>query len=271
MKTRILAAVILLPLLLLFLFVLPTLCTAILVSAMAALAAYELLWGTGFVRQPRLVGYTSAMAILVVLWSHFGRDYAAGLVGMLVFVSVLYAEMLFAKGKLPYRMLAVCMVGGMLIPFLLASISRILDAPNGRYLIAAPFVMAFLSDSGAYFAGKFLGKHKLAPTVSPNKTVEGMIGGVIAAIVGMLLYGVILQFVFSFRVNYLLAALYGCLGAFAGVFGDLSFSAIKRQTGIKDYGNLIPGHGGMLDRFDSMTVVAPLTEALLLLLPMAVK
>ena len=70
--------------------------------------------------------------------------------------------------------------------------------------------------------------------------------------------------------NYLLALLYGLVGSLAGVFGDLCFSAIKRQTGIKDYGNLIPGHGGVLDRFDSVTTVAPLMEALLVLLPFAV-
>ncbi len=131
-----------------------------------------------------------------------------------------------------------------------------------------PFVLAFLPDSGAYFVGRFFGKHKLAPVISPNKTVEGMIGGVLAGIAGMVIFGLVMQFGFGFRVNYLYAVLYGAVGALGAVIGDLSFSAIKRQTGIKDYGNLIPGHGGVLDRFDSMTVVAPLTEALLLLLPM---
>ena len=271
MKTRILAAIILLPLLLLCLFVLPTVCTAILVSAMAALAAYELLWGTGMVRYVRLVCSTSVMAGLFVFWCYLGMDYVTALLGMLIFVSLLFSEVLLSKGKLPFRVIAVCLFGGLAIPFLLAALLRILDGSNGRYLIAAPFIMAFMSDSGAYFAGKFFGKHKLAPTISPNKTVEGMVGGIVISIVGMLLYGLVLQIAFAFDVDYLMAVLYGFLGSVAGVFGDLSFSAIKRQTGIKDYGNLIPGHGGVLDRFDSMTLVAPLTEALLLLLPMAVK
>ena len=93
----------------------------------------------------------------------------------------------------------------------------------------------------------------------------------IGAIVGMVIYCLILKTYFGFSVNYLYAVIYGLIGSVAAVFGDLSFSAIKRQTGIKDYGNLIPGHGGILDRFDSMTVVAPLAEALLILLPVAVK
>ena len=107
--------------------------------------------------------------------------------------------------------------------------------------------------------------------ISPKKTIEGVVGGVLATMLSMVIYCVILQFGFGFTVNYLYALIYGFVGSLGGVFGDLAFSAIKRQTGIKDYGNLIPGHGGILDRFDSMTVVAPLAEVLLLLLPVAVK
>ena len=131
--------------------------------------------------------------------------------------------------------------------------------------------MAFLSDAGAYFVGLRFGKHKLAPVVSPNKTIEGALGGLAGAILGMLIYAVVLDFLpGGLHVNYALALLYGFLGAAVGIFGDLCFSVIKRQTGIKDYGNLIPGHGGVLDRFDSMVMVAPLMEVLLLLLPIAV-
>ena len=132
-------------------------------------------------------------------------------------------------------------------------------------------MLAFLSDTGAYFAGRKFGKHKLAPVISPNKTVEGMIGGVLGAIVGTLIYCFILQVAFEFEVNYLCVPVYGLLGSVGAVFGDLIFSAVKRQTGIKDYGNLIPGHGGILDRFDSMTIVAMLVELLMLFIPMAVK
>ena len=96
-------------------------------------------------------------------------------------------------------------------------------------------------------------------------------GGVAAAIVGMILFCVILQFAFGFTVSYLNSLAYAVVGSLVGVFGDLCFSAVKRQVGIKDYGNLIPGHGGILDRFDSMTMVAPITEALLILLPVAVR
>ena len=106
--------------------------------------------------------------------------------------------------------------------------------------------------------------------VSPNKTIEGAVGGLLAAMVGMILYALVLDLGFHFDVNYGIAILYGLIGSAVGVFGDLIFSVIKRQTGIKDYGNLIPGHGGILDRFDSVMMVAPLMEALLVLLPVAV-
>ena len=85
----------------------------------------------------------------------------------------------------------------------------------------------------------------------------------------MLIYCGVLQLGFGLQPNYLFGILYGVVGSVTAVFGDLCFSAIKRQTGIKDYGNLIPGHGGILDRFDSMMMVAPLAEVLLLLLPIA--
>jgi phosphatidate cytidylyltransferase len=142
---------------------------------------------------------------------------------------------------------------------------------HGRFLVVAPFVMAFMPDTGAYLIGCAFGKHKLCPLISPKKTVEGLFGGFLGGIVGMIVYGLVLQYFFGFTVNYLFAVLYGVLGAGFATFGDLMFSVIKRQTGIKDYGKLLPGHGGILDRFDSVTIVAPLAEVLLLILPLAVK
>ena len=129
-----------------------------------------------------------------------------------------------------------------------------------------------VADSGAYFVGRAFGKHKLAPIVSPKKTVEGAIGGAVCNVLAMILYAFILNKCFDFsQANYVYAAIYGLLGAGASIIGDLSLSIVKRQVGIKDYGNLMPGHGGVLDRFDSTMMVAPLTEILLLLIPFAVK
>ncbi len=270
MKIRVIAAAALLPLLLIVLIFLPAVFTAVLFGLMAALAAYELLWPTGLVKQPRLIAYSMAMALLVPLWCHFGMAYAWALLGILAFFAALFAEVLAAHGKLPFEKIALCLAAGLLLPFLLSSVVRILEMDDGRILVLMPFLLAFLSDSGAYFAGMFFGKHKLAPVISPKKTVEGVIGGILGAIVGMVIYCLAVSLAFQWVANYLYAVLYGIAGSLAGVFGDLCFSAVKRQTGIKDYGKLIPGHGGILDRFDSMMVVGPLTEVLLLLLPVVV-
>ena len=178
---------------------------------------------------------------------------------------------MFGHSKPSFENITICLAGGLLIPFLLSAIVRLRAGYNGEFYVLIPFLIAFLSDSGAYFAGSFLGKHKLAPQISPKKTIEGVVGGVVAAIVGMLVYCLILELAFDFTVSYLNSLAYGVIGSLVGVFGDLCFSAVKRQVGIKDYGNLIPGHGGILDRFDSMTMVAPVTEILLILLPVAVR
>ena len=268
MKTRILTAVVLIPLLLLVVLVLPEIVTAVILGLLLAVASYELLYVTGLMKHRRLNVYAAVMAFLVSLWSYFGSDYTWGLLGLLVFVAILFAEMMRDHIKISLEMLALTMVAGVLVPFLLTSVVRIHVLRMGRYLILVPFIMAFMSDSGAYFAGMAFGKHKLAPVLSPKKTVEGMVGGILAAMVSMVLYALILQLGFQMRVNYLYALVYGLVGSLGAVFGDLCFSVIKRQTGIKDYGSIFPGHGGILDRFDSLVVVAPIAEILLELLPL---
>lgn len=270
MKTRVIAAAVLLPLLLVVVLALPKIYTAVLFGIMAAVAAYELLAGTGLVKHPRLCIYSMLMAFWCALWCGLNIGYAGLLLGILIFWVALFAEMMLSGMKLPFEKVAICLVAGVLLPLLFSSLVRIHSSEKGRFFILIPFAMAFLSDTGAYFAGLKFGKHKLAPEISPKKTIEGVVGGVLAAVLGMVIYCLVLQVFFQLKANYLAAILYGFAGAAAGVFGDLCFSVIKRQTGIKDYGNLIPGHGGILDRFDSMMVVGPLAEVLLLLLPLAV-
>ena len=272
MKTRVITAAILVPLLLIILLALPKVVTAILFGILAAIAVYELLMGTGYIKQFRLVAYCMLMAFAVSMWCSYGAPRVWAIVGILVFIMILFTEMMLSHIKLRFEKICICAVVGMLIPFLLTALVRIhADNNYGRYFIMIPFLLAFISDSGAYFAGSYLGKHKLAPAISPKKTVEGAIGGVLAAVASMLLFALILDVAFGFQVRYGYALIYGVVGSLMSVFGDLCFSVIKRQTGIKDYGNLIPGHGGVLDRFDSMLIVAPVTEVLLILIPLAVK
>lgn len=267
MKKRVVTAAILIPVLVLVALVAPKIVAAVVWGLLLMIGVYELLYTTGLVQHPRMVLYSALMALATSLWSHYGANQGIALLGILVFFILLFSELMANHVKISLEMITYCFFAGAILPYLLCAIIRILSMASGRYLIAIPFVVAFLSDAGAYFAGSTFGKHKLAPVVSPNKTVEGVIGGLVSAMVGMLVYAVLLQLVFRFQVNYGAALLYGFLGSAVGVFGDLSFSIIKRLSGIKDFGTLIPGHGGFYDRFDSMVTVAPLMEALILLLP----
>ncbi len=271
MKVRIISAVALIPVLLLLLMAAPTIVTAIVWGLLLAVAVYELLYTTGLVREPRLIVYSAVMAFAVSIWSHYDAIHAYGLIGLMIFVGILFCEMMLSHVKITFDQLSLCVVAGFVVPFFLSSLIRILVMSRiGRYMVLIPFIVAFCSDAGAYFAGHFFGQHKLAPVISQHKTIEGAVGGILAATVFMVIYGVVLQFAFGFEIRYGYAILYGLLGSVTGVFGDLCFSVVKRQTGIKDYGKLIPGHGGVLDRFDSMMMIGPLMEALLILIPMAV-
>ena len=267
MKTRIMAAVVLIPVLLVLVLFAPKMFPAVIFAVLMSVGAYELLHRTHLVQRPRLVIYSAIMAFAVIMWSHAGAIQAYLL---LVFTMALFTEMMRDHVRVRLSMLGECFLAGFLVPFLLSAIIRILSLKIGRYVTLIPFVIACVNDAGAYFVGMRYGKHKLAPVVSPNKTIEGMLGGIAAAVVSMMVYCLMLQLVEGFRINYFYAFIYGVIGSCTGVFGDLCFSIIKRQTGIKDYGNLIPGHGGVLDRLDSMMTVAPLIEMLLILMPVVV-
>ena len=268
MKTRIIAAAVLVPVLFLIVLVAPESAAAAILGILLAIASYELLYRTGLVKHPRLVAYSSVMAFALSMWSYFGAVRAYYVLLIMVYSMVLFAEMMLDHIKIRFETLSMCFVSGVIVPYLLTALIRILTMDIGRYVILIPFIVAFMSDAGAYFTGLRFGKHKLAPVVSPNKTIEGVLGGLAGAMIGMLVYTLILDLPLRLDVNYGVALLYGLVGAGAGTFGDLCFSIIKRQTGINDYGNLIPGHGGVLDRFDSLSMVAPLMEALLLILPL---
>ena len=135
------------------------------------------------------------------------------------------------------------------------------------FFILLILCFAWGGDTCAYFAGRAFGKHKLCPVVSPKKTVEGAIGGVL----GTMVFGVVATLIYSVAADrmeaftrsnigvsmYVIIALLGCVAAVLGIYGDLFASVVKRQCGIKDYGTIFPGHGGILDRFDSVMFIAP--------------
>ena len=141
---------------------------------------------------------------------------------------------------------------------------------HGAFYIFIVIMASWVADCGAYFAGSFFGKHKLCPRLSPKKTIEGVFGGFFLNILAMLVYGICYNWIFyggALSISYLSLVLIGLICTVISIIGDLTFSMIKRCFSIKDYGHIIPGHGGLLDRFDSVIFVAPFLYFFLQLLP----
>lgn len=141
-------------------------------------------------------------------------------------------------------------------PFLLVFMSAFLPSPLWQTILLLGIAIACLTDTFALFTGLLFGKHKLSPQISPNKTIEGSIGGLVFGILTSILAWRV-QFLWHANYSMLLYLIAGVLCSLAGQIGDLTASSIKRETGIKDFGKLIPGHGGVLDRLDSILFAIP--------------
>lgn len=266
MGKRILVAVVFVPLIFIVLFwispVFPVI-LPIVIAGLSALAVHEALWSTGFVKHARISGYSLVLAGLIPFWVYYDGRPLPALCGLFLYVVLLFCEAVGSHREVTLEKMGGAFFLSVTIPFFLSSFLRIRHMDGWEYLILIPFVAAFLSDAFALFAGMLFGRHKLAPELSPKKTREGAVGGLVGAIFSMLVYGVVLHLGFQVQVNYPLLALYGALGSAVSQLGDLSFSYIKREYGIKDFGNILPGHGGILDRFDSVIFCAPLIELLI--------
>jgi phosphatidate cytidylyltransferase len=177
-----------------------------------------------------VVGLMAIMSVYVFTFPRFKSDDV-----MLVFLGIFY------------------------VAVMLSYIYKVRDFGDGIYVVWLVFVASWGNDTFAYFTGVFFGKHKMAPKLSPKKSVEGGIGGV----VGATLLGFIYGYLVSGRMSRLFLhpvytfAVASCIGAILAIVGDLTASAIKRNHDVKDYGRLIPGHGGILDRYDSVIFTAP--------------
>lgn len=177
---------------------------------------------------------------------------------LVLFVLVIwtYPCATFSKGTVAITDASTASLGAI---YIIAGLNSILFIRQGfeagAYLFALIFLGAWITDSAAYFCGRAFGKHKLIPEVSPKKTVEGSIGGVIFCVLFFVLYGLLVQFGIAkgqVGVNYLALTVSGFFISIVSQIGDLAFSLLKRHYGIKDFGKIMPGHGGVLDRFDSI-------------------
>lgn len=224
------------------------------VTLVIAALLYEIYGAMGFDKNVKLTGYGTALLLCLgfVLNKNLFVIFAA--VGLFMITLVRRHGSVKAS-----EVLSACAVTLFVAVFMLSLV--MIRKRCDKYTVILPFVCAWLTDTGAYFAGSFLGKHKLCPNISPKKTVEGAVGGLLLSTVGSAVYIIIMVELMAggFPRTEIIAkfAAVGLAGSVIAQLGDLIASCIKRDFGKKDYGSALPGHGGFMDRFDSVIFVAP--------------
>lgn len=205
--------------------------------------------------------YLSVPAMLVSVLSpviayFFG--YGAMLAIVMSYITVLLAESVFFDEKVKVTDVSTVFLTTLYVILCFTALLRLRYIEAGaEYIYILVFVAAWITDTFAYFTGFFFGKHKLIPKISPKKTVEGAVGGVVFCVAAFVIYGIVVNRVTGTGMNLVLLAVVGCIMSVISQIGDLVASSIKRTYGIKDYGNIFPGHGGILDRFDSIMILSP--------------
>ena len=226
-------------------------------AALCCFCLYELACATDAIKNEALFTLALLAAALSCFWS---VPQEAVLAGLCLAVSIpLFVLLMLFQPKLHLNTGWAFGILGVLVCGQLRSMIDVRSLPGGLHLLLICITECYATDVAAYLVGSKFGKRKLLPRVSPNKTLLGSAAGMAAAVVFCLVYGLVLHLFGIARVNFGLLAVYAIGANVLAQFGDLSMSVVKRITGIKDYGNLIPGHGGLLDRFDSLIFVLPFT------------
>ena len=180
-------------------------------------------------------------------------------------IAVLFIQVVISNMKTSIKDMMITFFGISYITFFLSFIPLLHGTENGKYLIWFILIAAWGTDTCAYFVGSKFGKHKFTE-ISPKKTIEGCIGGTLGSVIIALIYTLAINKFAGLDISYIYIALIGFILSILSQIGDLSASSIKRTVGIKDFGNLIPGHGGILDRIDSIIFIAPFAYFLLMLI-----
>lgn len=243
---------------------------------LSAMAVYEIFKVFNMQSQLLVAIPAYILSAALPIGAYFTNYYFSGkryllIVGACILVYLLYlmGVSVFSKDKTSFSSISETFVilTYVAVSFTSLSMLRYIDK-NGLFLVILVFIIAWLCDAFAFFVGSLIGRHKLIPEISPKKTVEGAVGGVILTAATCLLYGLLLDyFVKDIAVNYIVLLIYGLVLSVVAQLGDLIASLIKRERGVKDYGDLIPGHGGITDRFDSVFPVSSLILVLVVVFP----
>ncbi len=261
LQSRVLVAVIGVPVLAWVVLWAPTPVLAAAVCALAGIGGIELQRCVSGVKNSGLVAMSGLFPMITVACYYLAPQYVG--IAMCVEVVALFIYAIIAAGEVKFNQTMAAVFASVVIAYSFASFIRVSALGLHRAYLLLPFILSFACDTFAYFAGRAFGKHKLAPKVSPKKTVEGSVGGILGNIVCGLIFAFVMDRWFGGSIGYgPMVVLALCCSIVAQV-GDLSFSLIKREFGIKDYGRIFLEHGGVLDRFDSVLFVAPVVEIVL--------
>ena len=245
-------------------------------SALAVMATYEILRALGVEKNWYLSIPAYILAGVFPFASYFVTDQSTFTylltIAALIYIYMIYimGVSVFSKGQTSFKTISEVLlsVTYVVVSFTSLSMIRYIDKEIGLYKLILVFIVSWVCDAMAYVVGSLFGKHKLIPEISPKKTVEGAIGGVVSAIAAYMLYGLILDLAIpSIKVNYIVLAVFGLVLAVVSQLGDLIASLIKRECGIKDYGRIFPGHGGVMDRFDSILSIATVLMIICIVFP----
>lgn len=229
------------------------------VSFLSGMAVYELFQVSGLFKHSKIFRWLFGISLIWGIGFSFlpQNYYLPVLATVFVLAMALSGWNMLKFGtyslKKPWIIFAISLV----FPILYNSISYVRMQEQGLVYLILILLSCFGTDTGAYFMGCAYGKHKLAPIISPKKTIEGFIGGVVISAVIYVMVGLVLLLVFQATVSFSMLIVLGLVCGVLDQFGDLSMSAIKRNFAVKDFGAWMPGHGGVLDRFDSLLYVGP--------------
>ena len=273
MKTRVIVSLLLVPLLFIVLYFAPAWVLPIAISVISVLCVYELLGVSGFVTNKRVLAYALLFSALSPHYNYWDMPGVYAAVGLLLFITVLFAEGIHDPKNVTFNVIGCTFTFSLLFPLFFNSIARVFgNVEFGEYIVLFIFIIPIMGDIFAMLIGLAFGKHKMSPVISPKKSWEGAAGGLAAAMFFSCVYGFILQHpFFGFTVSYPKILLMALFGSVASQFGDLAMSYVKRGFHVKDFGNILPGHGGILDRFDSLIFSAPLVEFALVTLTVVSK
>lgn len=222
------------------------------IACFGVLEFYNLLEKRGY-KTLKLEGIIAAF--LYILFLYLESRWALRIFLPLLVLSILIYELI--KKEHSIIEIALTFLGFFYIPFLLGYLLLIRNLRLGEQLTYFILIITWISDTSAFLVGKYLGKHKLAPSISPNKTIEGAIAAIVSSTITSMIFG------YLYYERYILPLVLGITLGVMGQLGDLVESMLKREIGTKDSSSLLPGHGGILDRFDSLLFIAPTTYYML--------